>query len=66
MVFGHGHRACPGQHLAEVEILTFLVYILQNFEVQLQEHHPPLQIISRFTEAFDGDLVLSLKPRPIS
>ena len=64
MVFGHGHRSCPGQHLAEVEILTFLVYILQNFELQLKEHHPPLQIISRFTEAFDGDLMLSLKPRP--
>lgn len=63
MPFGYGVRVCPGKQLAEVEALTTLIYVLRKFEVFPMPNHPPITRVSRFTETFDGEMKLVLKPR---
>ena len=63
MIFGHGARTCPGKSFAVLEILTILIFVLQAFEVAPVKDHPPLKVVSRFTETFDGIMRLSLKKR---
>ena len=63
--FGMGARVCPGREMAEVEILLILSAILRNFEISLEEGHPPVKLVTRFTECPDRDIRLSLKPREI-
>lgn len=63
MPFGYGLRSCPGKQFAEVEILTMLVCILKEFQIEVMKDHPPIKYVSRFTETFDEDLRLSLKMR---
>lgn len=61
--FGNSARVCPGQQLAEVEILTTLIYILQTFEITPMKNHPALTVVTRFTEIFDQEMKLDLKLR---
>ena len=62
--FGSGMRVCPGKDFAEVEMLMVLSSILRTFEiVGLQDDHPPLKHVIRFTQAPDVDIHLVLKPR---
>ena len=62
--FGSGLRVCPGRDLAEVEIMIILSSILRKFEiVGLQEGHPPVKHVLRFTQTLDVDICLVLKPR---
>jgi cytochrome P450 len=63
MPFGHGVRVCPGAQLAKIEVITGLFCILQKFEISPIPKHPPIRIVSRFTEKFDGEIQLILKPR---
>jgi len=63
MPFGHGVRVCPGAQLAKIEVITGLFCILQKFEISPIPEHPPIRIVSRFTEKFDGEIQLILKPR---
>mmetsp|Transcript_6803 Transcript_6803/g.9591 ORF Transcript_6803/g.9591 Transcript_6803/m.9591 type:complete len:217 (-) Transcript_6803:69-719(-) len=61
--FGHGPRICPGKQLAEVEILTILIFILKTFEVAAMKDHPPLKVVTRFSETFDREMKLTLRSR---
>lgn len=63
LAFGHGARVCPGKQYGEVEVLTIMVYILHTYQVAPVEDHPPLKVVSRFTEKFDGDMTLAVRPR---
>ena len=62
---GHGVCVCTGAQLAKVEVMTNLFCILQKqkFEISPIPKHPPIRIVSRFTEKFDGEIQLILKPR---
>lgn len=61
--FGSGKRVCPGRDLAETETLVILAAILRTFEISLEEGHPPMTLVSRFTQSPDIDIRLVLKPR---
>jgi len=63
MPFGHGARVCPGASLAMAEAITGLFSILIRFELAPIENHPPLRRVSRFTQTFDSEIQLTLKPR---
>lgn len=63
MPFGYGVRICPGKQLAEVEVLTTLIFVLRNFEVSPMPNHPPITPVMRFTETFDGEMKLVLTRR---
>ena len=64
--FGEGRRVCPGRELAEMEILIILSMILRKFEICLEEGHPPMELVSRFTSSPNIDVNLELKPRRTS
>ncbi len=55
MPFGHGVHVCPGAQLAKIKVITGLFCILQKFELSLIPKHPPIRLVSRFTETFDGE-----------
>jgi cytochrome P450 len=61
--FGSGMRVCPGRLLAEIEILVVLSAILCKFEISLEDGHPPMALITSFTEQPDIDIRLVLKAR---
>jgi cytochrome P450 len=61
--FGVGMRVCPGRDLAEVEIIVILASILRKFEIALEEGHPPMKFVTRFTESPKTDVRLVLKLR---
>ena len=46
------------------EIITGLVCVLTSFELAPIANHPPISRVLRFTETFDGEIQLVLKPRP--
>jgi len=64
--FGTGVRVCPGRDLAEAEVLVILALILSKFEISLEQGHPPMKLVSRFTESPDIDIRLVLKPRKVA
>ena len=59
--FGTGKRVCPGRDLAEIEILVIISSILRNFKVSLEPGHPPMKLVSRFTQT-PSDIRLCLTP----
>jgi len=61
--FGSGMRVCPGRLLAEIEILIVLSAILCKFKISLEDGHPPMALITSFTEQPDIDIRLVLKAR---
>jgi cytochrome P450 len=61
--FGTGMRLCPGKDLAEAETLVFLVSILRNFEVSLEVGHPPMQLVTRFTQTQGNDVKIVCQKR---
>ena len=61
--FGHGLRRCPGAQFATVEVITGLFFILKKFEIAPIENHPPIRFVSRFTDTYNGEIQLTLKPR---
>ena len=61
--FGAGVRICPGQHLAEVEVVYCLASLLEHFELSLKPNHPPMELMSNFTETPDTDIEVIVKPR---
>lgn len=63
LAFGHGVRVCPGRLYAEVLSLMTLVTLLQNFDWQLAENHPPVDIILHVTMATSVPIQLAMKQR---
>ena len=63
--FGTGVRVCPGRELAEIEMLAILSLLLRKFEISLEHNHPPMKLVSCFTESPNIDIRLVLKPRGI-
>ena len=61
--FGSGVRICPGQDLAELEATYCLASIFQHFDVSLMPDHPPMKLISSFTQTPNVDIRLVLKSR---
>ena len=61
--FGNGVRICPGQALAELEATYLLASILTKFDVKLMENHPPVKLISSFTQSPNIDINVVLTPR---
>jgi cytochrome P450 len=59
--FGTGRRVCPGRDLAEIEILVIISSILRNFKVSLEPGHPPMKLVSRFTQT-PSEIRLCLTP----
>lgn len=59
--FGTGARICPGQHLAELEVVYCLACILQNFDISLKPNHPHVQMVTNFTVCPDKDIELCLR-----
>ena len=57
-------HSSPGANLAMAEIITGLVCVLKSFELAPIANHPPISRVLRFTETFDGEIQLVLKPRP--
>ena len=64
MPFGNGVRMCPGASMAKAEAITVLFSILQRFELAPIANHPPIRRVARFTDTFDNEIQLTLKPRP--
>jgi Cytochrome P450 len=63
--FGTGMRLCPGKDLAEAETLVFLVAILRNFEVFLEDGHPPMQLVTRLVQTQANDVKIVCKRRQV-
>ena len=63
MPFGTGVRICPGANFAKVEAITGLFCLLKRFELAPIADHPPLRRVTRFTQTFDSEIQLILKPR---
>eukprot|EP00978_Attheya_sp_CCMP212_P017640 scaffold47215_cov51-Attheya_sp.AAC.6 len=61
--FGNGKRVCPGRDLAEMEVIICLASVLRKFVVTLKEEHPPMKLVTRFTESPNINIMLSLQPR---
>lgn len=64
MPFGNGVRVCPGASMAKAEAITVLFSILRRFEIAPIANHPPIRRVARFTDTFDNEIQLTLKPRP--
>lgn len=50
-------RICPSRQLAEIEILTTFIFVLERFEVAPATKHPLLTLVSRFTQMFDKEMM---------
>lgn len=61
--FGGGVRICPGQDLAELEVVYCLASLLKQFEIQLKAGHEPVKLRASFTESPNIDIELVLKKR---
>jgi cytochrome P450 len=61
--FGSGARICPGQHLAEIEVLVCLASILRAFSLSIPPDHEPFRMISRLAATPAVDIRLILEPR---
>uniref|UniRef100_A0A7S2UHB0 Cytochrome P450 n=1 Tax=Attheya septentrionalis TaxID=420275 RepID=A0A7S2UHB0_9STRA len=61
--FGNGRRVCPGRDLADMEVIICLASVLRKFVVTLKEEHPPMKLVTRFTESPNINIMLSLQPR---
>eukprot|EP00979_Chaetoceros_neogracilis_P004506 scaffold787_cov285-Chaetoceros_neogracile.AAC.70 len=61
--FGAGMRVCPGRDLAEIEILVIISSLLRTFKISLEPGHPPMRLVTRFTQTPDGKIRLLLAPR---
>ena len=62
--FGAGVRVCPGASMAKVESIVVLLNLLQRFELAPIANHPTIRRVARFTDTFDNEIQLTLKPRP--
>lgn len=56
--FGFGSRMCVGKRFAELEIATFIIRFVREFEIEW--HYPDLKIKSSFVEQLDGDMKFRL------
>jgi cytochrome P450 len=63
--FGSSIRVCPGQQIAETEILLLIGCFLRKFEIGLKEGHPPLTMVFRLSRCPVSDIQLILKPRSL-
>jgi len=63
--FGNGVRICPGQDLAELEVVYCLANILKNFEISLRPGHPHVTMVTSFTQSPDLDIEILFKPRGV-
>mmetsp|Transcript_2397 Transcript_2397/g.3132 ORF Transcript_2397/g.3132 Transcript_2397/m.3132 type:complete len:555 (+) Transcript_2397:56-1720(+) len=61
--FGTGVRICPGQDLAELEVVYCLACLLKNFDMTIPPNHAPVQWITKFTMTPDQDIRVCLKPK---
>ena len=57
--FGFGSRSCIGQRFAELEVTTFIIRLLREFEVSW--HHADLKVKSTIVDTLIGDMKFKLK-----
>ena len=61
--FGGGVRICPGQDLAELEVIYCLACLLKHFEISLKPNHEPMKLTTAFTETPNIDIEVVVKER---
>ncbi|XP_018020647.1 probable cytochrome P450 49a1 [Hyalella azteca] len=60
--FSHGTRMCVGRRIAEQQIFTFLVRVLQKYTVRF-EHQEEMRVKSQFTLKPETPLTFTFAPR---
>ena len=61
--FGNGVRICPGQDLAEIEVIYCVASLLKEFDLSLKPNHEPMILATNFTETPNIGIEVVVKPR---
>jgi cytochrome P450 len=61
MPFGLGQRRCPGESLAKLQLIIFLVEIVRNFEIITVDDTAP-EVVGRISLKLKKPLFVKLRP----